>query len=178
MLRDLENPRVLRIFAEISTSRRMTPETLLKNTENEFTSYLEAHRLRKTPERYAILRKVMEFKSHFDVDELYEAMEQESYHVSLATLYNTLKLMCSCGLLRSHHFGGEKTQYEKAFGNHLHLICSKCGKVKEEDSPALLSLLSEKKFRYFHTSFVSVYVHGVCASCARNLKKTKKNHNG
>lgn len=153
----------------------MISDSLLKNAEQEFTAYLESRRLRKTPERYAILRKVMQFKSHFDVNELYGAMEQESYHVSLATVYNTLRLMESCGLLRSHRFGGEKTQFEKAFGNHLHLICSQCGKVREEDSPALLKILSEKKFRLFRASFVSVYVHGICAACARSNKKNDNN---
>ena len=153
----------------------MTDLPLMEKAGKEFTAYLEAHRLRKTPERYAILRKVMQFKSHFDVDELYEAMESESYHVSMATVYNTLRLMENCGLLRSHRFGGGKTQYERAFGNHLHLICSQCGKVREEDSPALMQILADKKFRLFRASFISVYVHGLCASCARSNKKNDNN---
>lgn len=149
-------------------------------TESDFADFLESRGLRKTPERFAILRKLLTFKSHFDVEELYASLEEDSYHVSLATVYNTLKLMQTCGLLRTHRFDGGKTQYEKAFGNHLHLICSQCGKVKEEDSPKLLEMLAEKKYRFFRTSFISVYVHGVCAACAKSNKKhdNKNRRNG
>ena len=35
--------------------------------QNKLTMFLESKKLRKTPERYAILDKVMSFNSHFDI---------------------------------------------------------------------------------------------------------------
>lgn len=70
-----------------------------------FTDYLEERRLRKTPERFFILDRVMEMKDHFLVEDLCAVLDQESYHVSRATVYNTLDRLEDCGLVRRHQFG-------------------------------------------------------------------------
>ena len=43
---------------------------------NKLTMFLEGKRLRKTPERYAILDKVFSCNSHFDIMTLYKKMEE------------------------------------------------------------------------------------------------------
>ena len=66
-------------------------ETKARNAaRNLLTAFLEGKRLRKTPERYAILDKVLELSAHFDIMSLYREMEQDSYHVRSTTLWSCL----------------------------------------------------------------------------------------
>ena len=102
-------------------------ETKARNAaRNLLTAFLEGKRLRKTPERYAILDKVLELSAHFDIMSLYREMEQDSYHVSRATIYNTMELLVECGLVRKHQFGNRHAQYEKVLDatNHHYLMCT------------------------------------------------------
>ena len=56
------------------------------------TNYLEENKLRKTPERYAILDAIFDFNGHFTLEELESKMEIKNFRVSRATLYNAIKL--------------------------------------------------------------------------------------
>ena len=70
-----------------------------------FTEYLQQRKLRKTPERFAILREIYSTNGHFDIDTLYNLMKEDKYLVSRATLYNTIELLLDCRLVIKHQFG-------------------------------------------------------------------------
>ena len=73
---------------------------------------------------------------HFNVDDLYLLMMQKKYHVSKATIYNTIEIFLDAGLIRKHQFG-EKTltssSYEKSYFDkqHDHLVIYKKDSDKE-----------------------------------------------
>ena len=153
-----------------------------KNREivhQKLTQYLEAGQRRKTPERYAILDKIYSTSEHFDVELLYEMMMESGYRVSRATVYNTVDLLVEAGLIRKHQFGNHPAQYEKAYNmaNHHHLICTRCGKIKEVKDSRLSEALSQKKFARFTTAYYALYVYGLCASCARAERKKQQPDN-
>ncbi len=50
------------------------------------TRYLTQHKLRKTPERYAILEKVFDINDHFSVESLHAALHADGYHVGCTTV--------------------------------------------------------------------------------------------
>lgn len=140
-----------------------------------FDRFLDEKKMRKTPERYAILRCILAFQSHFTIEHLAQSMEQEAYHVSRATLYNTLQLLVEAALVRKHVFEGLQVQYEKA-GNtpHSHLICTHCGKLKEVRDNDFNAYMNARKFTAFTADYYMLYFYGTCSTCARKMKNKKR----
>lgn len=156
----------------------MTDEKIKEEARQVLTSYLAGKRLRKTPERFAILDRVFDMGGHFCIDSLFSSLESSSYHVCRATLYNCLQLFEEAGLVRKHRFDGQPTQYERCVPvsgvSHYHLVCRCCGKVKEAKAPDAFRDLSQVKSRTFTPEYFTIYVYGVCSTCQRKRKKVKK----
>ena len=154
----------------------MNDDKLLNPAQTVLTEFLKERKMRRTPERYAILEKVFSTDAHFYVDALHGALELEGYHVSLSTVYSTIQLFLEAGLVRRHQFGNQPAQYERvvqgAAESHHHLVCKACGRVRAVKDPDLMARINALRYPTFRTEFFTLYVYGLCSRCQKRLRKT------
>ena len=154
-------------------------ESVINAVERILDSYLEMNNHRKTLERYTILRAIYSTNGHFTLEELNERLLQNmNFHVSRATMYNTLNLFLELRLVIRHRFQGS-TKYEACYDNtsHCHQICTICGKVLEIKSNEISLAVENMPTKRFRKDGYTLYVYGVCSTCQARITKKKKKVN-
>ena len=155
-------------------------ESVISAVERILDNYLEMNNHRKTLERYTILRAVYGIHGHFTLEDLSAKLINEmNFHVSRATLYNTLNLFMALRLVIRHRFQGT-TKYEACYDNnsHCHQICTMCGKVMEVKSPEIIAAVENMATKRFRKDGFSLYIYGICSVCQGALtRKSKKRNN-
>jgi Fur family ferric uptake transcriptional regulator len=86
--------------------------------------------MRMTGQRRTIAQVLSEAEDHPDVEEVYRRASARDPRISLSTVYRTVRLFESAGILDRHEFGDGRARYEPA-GHHDHLINVKTGEVIE-----------------------------------------------
>lgn len=152
----------------------MTDDKLIQTARERFGAFLRQRNKRQTPERFAILDRVLEATDHFSIETFHGRLEAEGYHVSTGTVYNTFQLLCEAGFLRRHRFAHKSAEYERVNpgGNHTHLICTACGRVREVRDPAFGESDGPRRYSGFRPSYFALYVYGTCSRCARRRNKS------
>jgi Fur family transcriptional regulator, ferric uptake regulator len=135
-----------------------------------FRAYLREHNLPITAQRLAIADVLMESDRHLSADEIARELGARRLRVGTATVYRTLELLVRSGLVVERDFGEGFRRYEAARDtpHHEHLICSRCGQVREfrdERLERMTTLLAEAHgyVRQRHR----LVIHGICDSCSR-----------
>jgi Fur family transcriptional regulator, ferric uptake regulator len=88
--------------------------------------------MRMTEQRRVIARVLSDAHDHPDVEELYRRAHAVDPHISIATVYRTVRLFEDAGIIARHDFQGGRSRYEEAPDiHHDHLIDMKTGQVIE-----------------------------------------------
>lgn len=88
--------------------------------------------MRMTDQRRVVARVLSAAEDHPDVEELYNRAHAVDPHISLATVYRTVRLFEEAGVVERHDFGDGRSRYEQAGDDHHdHLINIKTGEVIE-----------------------------------------------
>ncbi|MBQ8565618.1 MAG: transcriptional repressor [Bacteroidaceae bacterium] len=146
------------------------------SVRQKLAQFLESRKMRKTSERFTILDKIYSSSAHVEVVALHNAMLSDGYRVSIATVYNTLNLLVEAGLVRRINLGDGVARYERitATNNHHHLICTRCGKVKEMKAVELVGDLLSRKPRSFEPAYFTLYIYGLCSRCAKQERDMRR----
>lgn len=94
--------------------------------------------LKMTGQRRVIARVLSESEDHPDVEQLYRRAAAIDPHISIATVYRTVRLFEEASILEKHDFGDGRARYEEVpEAHHDHLIDMQSGTVIEFESEAI-----------------------------------------
>ena len=125
-----------------------------------------------TPQRQIVLQIFLDHPGeHLSAEDVHGLLRDVKAEIGLATVYRSLELLSSLGILQKMEFGDRCSRYEvnttdpKAHHHH-HLICTKCNKVIEFEDDLLDDLerdISNKSG--FKILDHQVKFFGICKEC-------------
>jgi Fur family peroxide stress response transcriptional regulator len=128
---------------------------------------LKTSGVRLTPQRYAILHHLIGSTAHPTADEIYRALEPKFPGMSVATVYNNLKMFTEAGLVKELTFGDHSSRFDGNTADHYHAVCDVCGKMVDFDFPPLYEVeQTAAKKTGFQIRSHRLEVHGTCRNCA------------
>ncbi|REE85405.1 Fur family peroxide stress response transcriptional regulator [Paenibacillus taihuensis] len=141
-------------------------------TVEQALEQLKSTGVRMTPQRYAILSYLMHSMTHPTADEIYKSLSPSFPSMSVATIYNNLRLFVEAGLIRELTYGDDSSRFDADLSEHYHAICRSCGTIVDFDYPPLTDVeAAASKETGFKVEGHRMEIYGICADCT-----TRHNH--
>lgn len=137
--------------------------------EDMLESFVERCRqagLKITPQRVAVYEILLKSHNHPTVEEIYEEVKKRYPFVSLATVYRTVETLEQMGLAKKVCYWGSSARYDANMDEHHHLICVKCGAIRDIYIDKNIDIPEE--LEGFETSGYSVNIYGLCPKCKKD----------
>lgn len=130
-------------------------------------SKLKEKGVRITPQRYAILAYLVDTMSHPTADEIYQALATKFPNMSVATVYNNLRLFKEAGLVQELTYGDASSRFDANLEEHYHIICRACGKIEDFKYPPLSDIEAEAAEKTgFKIEDHRMELYGYCPACS------------
>ena len=142
-----------------------------------FSEYLKNRKLRNTVERSTIFATVCQTKDLFTLEMVGQRLEEKKFHVSRASIHNTINLLLEAQIVVRHQFTGMNVQYEL---KHLaekfnHAICTHCGAVRKIKNDKKTAVFADYKIPKFTVEYATLHFYGICSKCKfRQIQKNRK----
>ena len=120
------------------TYRSNAPQ--VERAAENFRQHLNAHGLKLTGERRAVLKILLGARVHVSAEDVRAQLKRARLRVSLASIYRTLDLLVKVGLVRTVCGAGERQAYFEPVAKalpHGHLTCVECGAIEEFTEPQI-----------------------------------------
>ena len=129
-------------------------------------NHLKEHHVRITPQRHAILTYLIETHNHPTADDIYQALVSDFPSMSVATVYNNLRLLMDMNIVTELKYGDTSSRFDFVGERHYHAICSICGKIKDIHYPGLDDVeLVTSTLTGYDVSSHRLEIYGVCPDC-------------
>lgn len=127
--------------------------------------------IRITPQRYAILEYLVESHSHPTADEIYKHLEHRFPNMSVATVYNNLRLFTEIGFVVEMSYGDGSSRFDFTSTRHYHAICDECGKIVDVNYPGLEDVeAATERLTGFIVREHRLEMYGLCPDCQKAEK--------
>jgi len=124
------------------------------------------HRL--TPQRYAVLRALVEGGEHPSAEQLFQRVSEDYPMMSPATVYKTLDTLKAAGEVLELEFRDGPNRYDANLPTaHPHVVCTRCGRIDDvmderlDPCVAEVAVQTDYQVRGYRLDF-----YGLCPSCA------------
>ncbi|MDO5078332.1 Fur family transcriptional regulator [Streptococcus minor] len=136
-------------------------------------THLKEKGIRITETRKAVVAYIIESDSHPSAEMIYMDLLPQFPNMSLATVYNNLRLLLEEGFVTEIKRANDTTTYYDFMGHeHLNIICQVCGKITDfmdVEIPSLKKEAQEQTGYKITKEVLSIY--GICPDCQQKLAK-------
>lgn len=142
-----------------------------------FAQELRGHGLRLTRQRLEVVRAVAETDGHPAVEDVFQCVRGRIPNVSLDTVYRTLSALAELGLVRRVNLLPGAARYDANVSRHHHLVCSRCGSVKDVDAadvPGTDTVAYAHWPDWGRVESYEVLLHGVCNDCEEDESERRE----
>src|SRR5438552_9583045 len=105
---------------------------------------LKERGVRLTRQRQILLELINKTGEHLDAERLYQMAKEKDPKLNRVTVYRTLKLLKTGGLVDEldlmHHKGDQHYYETRLKQEHAHIICLRCGRIEEYFGEPLQSM--------------------------------------
>jgi Fur family ferric uptake transcriptional regulator len=139
---------------------------------------------RMTQGREAVMNALAGAKDHLSAEDIYMQVHPAYPAIGLTSIYRTLEVLVSTGLVYKFDFGDGRSRYEisegpRGEGHHHHLVCTGCGHIIDyadfiDEELALLKKTEAGLSKKYNFTIINhlIQFYGFCHKC-KNRKNDK-----
>lgn len=112
-----------------------------------------------------ILTMLNKSEGHLTAEEAFIMAKNKNMRVSFASIYRVLGKLSEEGKIKRLLIPGHPDVFDKTTYDHVHMVCEKCGKVKDVDSKKIKDVLSgciDEKFDSYNLT-----LNYICKDCKK-----------
>jgi len=136
---------------------------MVENMYEKYVTLLKENSIKITPQRIEILKFLDLNRTHPTVDEVYSKLKEKNPALSKTTVYNSVDILKSHGLIQSLTISSSEQRYDYNNEMHHHFLCKKCGCIID------INVECPNLGRMLHCGHqvdeVHGYFKGICKKC-------------
>jgi len=133
----------------------------------QFRELAAKHGLAVTHQRQVVYEAVIASHGHYSPEDVYATVRRRIPSISLATVYNNLRLFIGCGMLREVSPHATTLRVDGNLKPHHHLVCSRCKSVQDIEGEFIdFKRLSRLLPDGFDVTQPLIEVFGLCRRCS------------
>lgn len=151
-----------------------TDKKVAESRLEAFAVLCRKHGIVATHQRTEIYRELAGTTEHPSAEAIYKRVRARIPAISLDTVYRTLRLLESKGVISRAGFTGDRTRFDANTDRHHHFLCTDCGLIGDFYSAALDRFSVPPGVREIGcVDGVYVELRGRCRKCQQGAKKPK-----
>ena len=122
-------------------------------------------------QREELLLVLKKLRTHPTAEEVYQKLKIEQSTSSRGTVYRNLKDLVEENVIWKIPIADGADRYDYPYKNHNHIVCKKCGTVKdfELDFNTKKVLEQIKTQTKMNTNLETIIIYGLCKDCINKL---------